>query len=120
MTRIYPDNDVAELVVNPAYACLNIKSDTDLAVARGTEFLDGEVVGGRFSHQVKADAIQGIGSRNSDEDVTQLLYDEVPGHQFVLQVEVDDIPGAKWNDPDNDVKGSKDNPQDQVPQVQVE
>ena len=35
---------------------------------------------------------------------------EVLGGHFIHQNEADTIPGAAWNDPDNNVKGSKDYP----------
>ena len=82
MTWIDPDNDVADLMVIPVYACLNIEADPNLAAAHPTGFLDVEIIDGHFVHQVEADA----------------------------------IPGAAWNDPDNDVKGSNEYPQDEVPQ----
>ena len=55
MTWTNPDNTVAELMVNPAYDWLNIEADADLVVAHGKDFLDGEVLGGHFIHQVEAD-----------------------------------------------------------------
>ena len=52
--------------------------------------------------------------------MTQLFDEGVPGCHFFLKVEGDASAGAVWNHHDNNVKGSKDNPQDEVPQVQVE
>ena len=50
--------------------------------------------------------------------MTQLLDERVPRRHFVLQVEVDPNGGSVWNDPDNDVKRSEDNPRDELPEVQ--
>ena len=60
-----------------------------------------------------------LGFCDRDNDVTQLLSEGLAGHLSVTQVQVRDNPGASWIDPDNDVKGSKVNPRDEVPQAQV-
>ena len=72
-----------------------------------------------MSTNLGSDRIPVLGFCDCDNDVTQLFSEGLAGHKCVNQVQVFDNPGATWIDPDNDAKGSKVNPRDQVLQAQV-
>ena len=84
-----------------------------------TQLLDEGVTGHPSVHELEADPIPVLGFSDRDNDVTQLPSEGVAGHQSSIQFQVFDNPGSTWIDPDKDVKGSKVNLWNEVPQVQV-